>query len=657
MRAFLQLLWRGLRLRRRTFAVSLALGALAAILPWLPGLAAPRPDELRGSAALAAAALWSLLVAVVEGLGWLATDLREGRLGFDFRLPASGTAIWAARLAASAAAIAGAVLLVLGPAIAFGADLALLREGLAMSVASATGARFDAPGVAWATLLALAFVGGHVLGLATASRDAWLALDLSAIALLKLLTLAAVVPLAALLASRATASLLLAVGAAAALAGLIASWRQLVAGRTEPARAHRAFSIPFAALLLLPAIAAIGWSRSYRDARLEELYPTFLAGGELGERWIALGGLVEGRSDLRFRFLVRPDDATVIPLGPTQLVGEEGDRVRISADRSTLAWLDVRFARGGVASAALETLTTEAARPVPAATAVAWPRLPADWGLSPGGDRVASLWRPTGASSARVEVEPVAGGSAPRRAALPDCPAPLALRFVDELRLLVYCGQLTATGLESVTSWEVPLDGGEPRPTPAVGYPAGAAAEPSAYPKLASSPRRYRLRDAGAAGDQRWLLWLGEGLEGEVGLETPESLGDRPRLLDLLALPDGGWLVLAAGDRGLALALFDSAQRAVRSWPLPEAKESVFVGTDRADRAVYVRSSRVVPELGVDLLRVDLRDGDVTAIGRDLRTPRTIRGNRFATLYLDASGRLLRLDLESGELRPLTGNG
>lgn len=61
--------------------------------------------------------------------------------------------------------------------------------------------------------------------------------------------------------------------------------------------------------------------------------------------------------------------------------------------------------------------------------------------------------------------------------------------------------------------------------------------------------------------------------------------------------------------------------------------------------------------LGVDLLRVDLRDGDVTAIGRDLRTPRTIRGNRFATLYLDASGRLLRLDLESGELRPLTGNG
>lgn len=656
MRAFLHLLGRGLGLRRRTFAVSLALGVLAAALPWLPGLAAPRPDELRGSAALAAAALWSLLVAVAEGLGWLATDLREGRLGFDFRLPASGTAIWAARFAASAAAIAGAVLLVLAPAIALGAELAVLREGLAMLVASATGARFDSPGAAWATLLALAFVGGNILGLATASRDAWLALDLSAIAGLKLLTLSAVVPLGALLASRATASLLLAVGAAAALAGLIASWRQLVAGRTEPARAHRAYSIPFAALLLLPAISAVGWSRSYRDARLEELYPTFLAGEELGERWLALGGLAEGRSDLRFRFLVRPDDATVVPLGPTQLVGEEGDRARISADRSTLAWLKIRFARGGVATAELETLAASAEEPAPAATAVAWSGLPADWNLSPGGDRVASLWRARGASPAQVEVEPVAGGGASRRVALPNCSAPLALRFVDETRLLVFCGQLPASGIESVISWEVPLNGGEPLPTPAVAYPVGAGSTPAAYPKLASSPHRYRLKDPGAAGERLWPLWIGEGLEGELLLEAPEALGDRPRLLDLLALPDGGWLVLARGDAGPALVRFDATQRGLGLWPLPEAKEIVFAGTDPAARVVYVRSSRVVPVLGVDLLRVDLRDGRTEAIGRGLHSPRTIRGNRFATLYVDASARLLRLDLESGELRPLTGD-
>ena len=133
MSAFWILLGRELRARRPLLLVSPVFGLLVLVVVQLPGARSPHPELVRGAAAAVAAGLWGIALALGLGASVVAGDLREGRLAFDFRLPASAAAIGAARLLAGLiCTLAGPALVLAIPAL-FGADLSFVAGRLLLA--------------------------------------------------------------------------------------------------------------------------------------------------------------------------------------------------------------------------------------------------------------------------------------------------------------------------------------------------------------------------------------------------------------------------------------------------------------------------------------------------------------------------------------------
>ena len=196
MRGFALLLVRELRRRLPAHLVSLGLALVTLLVPPFLGRASgAHAAEVRGAVAVGLALLWSLALAFIEGLGFLAGDLREGRLAFDFRLPIASLAIWAGRLVAAAASVASAAILILGPTAATGADLAWGLQGLLELVLGNSGLALHSPQVIVSILLLAVVLALDLVGLAIASRKAWLGVDLASAIVFKSLAYLAIRPL------------------------------------------------------------------------------------------------------------------------------------------------------------------------------------------------------------------------------------------------------------------------------------------------------------------------------------------------------------------------------------------------------------------------------------------------------------------------------
>lgn len=394
MTAFAAILRRELTSRSALFAVSLVMGGMAAIVPWL----SPRstaPHELRGAAALVLALVWTTLLSLGLGATVLARDAADRRLGFDFSLPASATSIWAGRLLGAWLTIllAGAMTLAL-PALA-GFDLRSASAGLDhlfYEIANPRGGAIQPENLfVWAPLLYLALLLlSNVAGLAFFGQRGWIALDLVA---LGALASAAIWTWHSLRLWNATPTAkvvlaFLAVGAVVSLLG--ATWRQLARGRTEMDRAQLAHSTSFAAGVGFAVAAASLFALWYLRPSPWALESGTAYVRALGERWAVVEGLAEGRLP-SFRFLVDLLEQRTLRLGPGDpALSRWSFAAQASDDERTLAWLETGPRESDGSS--LHLLKVDSSGRLRRGGSIDWNGKPIAWALSPQGDRVAVRW-------------------------------------------------------------------------------------------------------------------------------------------------------------------------------------------------------------------------------------------------------------------------
>jgi hypothetical protein len=397
MRGFLAVFERELTERRLLFVMALSLGVVAVALPLLPGFhqGGTTVAELRGGVALALAVVLSALTAVYLGGSVLASDLLERRLSFYFARPLSGWALWAGKVAAAAVLTFGGALLVLVPAVLFGGDLSPAGY-LSLGVMDA-GEAF----LFWAASLVFLLFATNALSLMVRSRSPWITLDMVAVAVVGAVAWSArnrlvmegvdpsrrpqgvdslgwmegawiLVPLAAVIAASAA---------------------QVLHGRTDLRRAHRAVSATLWSLLLALAIVTQGFTFWVVSAGPEDLVGiTQVVAAPAGSvsSWIAIAGPAANRSGYNPGFLYDVASGRTLRTGFGAGSPWWGVPARISADGRRAVWLEYQETpfKSPVVLYQLD-LQEPGARPV--ATSISYGFMPQSFALSPDGRRFAAV--------------------------------------------------------------------------------------------------------------------------------------------------------------------------------------------------------------------------------------------------------------------------
>jgi len=412
MRAFWLLLGRELRARRMLFAAALAIGLLSALVPALPGVHTSRPEEVRGAAAAVAAGFWGLALAIGLGASAVAGDLRERRLAFDFRLPASAAAIGAARVGAGLLTTLGASALVLAMSLPLGVELGFLADWLPFAPLA----------------LALLFLLTHAVTLSIAGERAWSALDFGSLFAVGIGVWLAWRPFYRYYVPPGELRLGVLVALLLALGLLVAIVFQIGLGRSELDRAHRAFSTALAGAALVVVLAAIGFARWYLTPSPEALVAARRA--ELGGGWTLTTGEARHRPGAAFALLRHEASGRALAPVPTPKLGWFNPYAAVAADGSRLAWLEIGEGRRD-----LELWTLDAREPRGA------PRRALDglewsqevWALSPDGTRTVSIGRL--GEGRRLYCDEIATGRRLATLALPDLAQVRALDFVSAQRV------------------------------------------------------------------------------------------------------------------------------------------------------------------------------------------------------------------------------
>ncbi len=225
--------------KRFVFIAAAAFALVAALVPLLPGLHTDRAE---------AAAITSAILAINLGLGLSAMlgatmvgrDIAAGRMSFYFARPVGGAAIWLGKLAASVVLVAGSFTIAFVPALAAGLrGLGSLLPGAGYFVAGAL----------------VLFFGAHAVGTMVRSRSALVIADFGAAVLTLAIAWLIVRPLLFGWAINATIVLGKCFAWALLVAAIGAGTWQLVDGRSDRRRSHRAFS---AAFWTIVAVALLG---------------------------------------------------------------------------------------------------------------------------------------------------------------------------------------------------------------------------------------------------------------------------------------------------------------------------------------------------------------------------------------------------------------
>ncbi|HXU46652.1 MAG TPA: hypothetical protein VN783_14085, partial [Thermoanaerobaculia bacterium] len=376
---------REFRLRRILLLGALLVGLAAPIIPRLQGQMGAHAADASIGAALLLGLLTCGVFALVLGSGAIARDLADGRLGFDFARPIPAFAIWAGRFGAALALLAASALLVIAPALLFGGELShspvLVQDIDWLANVSALGA------------LALGLLGcvgllflTHAATVLFASRSVALGFDLAGLVAVGLLAGAAISRLHRAWARDALEAGWIALFALVLLALIAASLAQLLVGRTDLARGHRALSLALWGILLAGGLALEASSRWVVAADVLDLTRIDQLVASSRGAWFEVAGPARGRGDYEPRFLVDGATGRTVRLGA--LWRSDWFPLSFSADGRSAVWVE---AEPGEGAGDLHRLDLRRTGSMPESLRVALPSPVRDLDLSPTGRWVAVL--------------------------------------------------------------------------------------------------------------------------------------------------------------------------------------------------------------------------------------------------------------------------
>lgn len=525
MRAFVAIFAREFRLRRMLLIGALAIGFIG---PVFLGLTGQIPADSVSAVALLVGLLTCAIYALVLGSGAISRDLVDGRLGFDFVRPISGFSIWAGRIGAAVALLVISALLVVAPALLFYPAPRLFPTQMAWSSAMNSTAGAFADGLlACLALLLLT----HVVTVLYASRSAALVLDLAGLVAVGLVVNAALARL-----YRNWVQEVLRVGAGYLFAFVLlvligASLAQLLIGRTDLARNHRALSMALWIPLLLGALALEAASRWVVSPDFSDLVRNASVSQAPSGTWFAVAGDLRRREGLEGHFLVDAVTGRVVRQG----VSASGRPfpATFSNDGKSVAWIawprgtEVRWADLSASKPGVETapISVEGFAKEPS--------------LSPSGRWLAFR------SNGRMLVFELRTGHLVHSVPLnPDCDV-LRIRWIAEDRLRFWSAEGIVAGGEariSIAEIQVPGDPGNGAPVsvgtiPLHGYAWEVSHDGATVLVREAMPVRRRLFDG----------------------RTGEALGEihEAALIGEILLADGSVAIYVPGRESWDLAIYD----------------------------------------------------------------------------------------------------
>jgi hypothetical protein len=322
--AFVALFTFELGRRRHYLLFGVTLGLLALALPWF---GSTDPDATRALAAGIFAFVYLLTDALLSGSALFSDDLVSGRSSFHFALPLPTWQLLVARVAAVLVALAAATALSILPAVAAGAEVLGDSGSLAVVLSAIAGPSesvvLPAETVIRASALALAVLGlvglGNALAVMMKLRGGWLVLDLAS----------GLVFSAALHRADDVLALpgfdgfrYLVLPGALLLAGLgflAAASVQVISGRTDGQRAHRAFSLTWFAAAVALSIATSAFSKWYVSPTPDDLVRPGVS--EHSRKYLEVHGTVWRPAPLEASFLVDRESGRIALL---QVLGWRG---------------------------------------------------------------------------------------------------------------------------------------------------------------------------------------------------------------------------------------------------------------------------------------------------------------------------------------------
>jgi len=306
--AFAAIFARELRLRRMLLIGALAIGFIG---PVFLGLSGQIAADSVSAVALLIGLLTCIIYALVLGSGAFARDLVDGRLGFDFVRPVSGFSVWAGRIGAAVALLVASAVLVVAPALLlYPGPHSLPSQGWFPSIDSTAGA--VAAGLLVCLILLLLT---HVVTVLFASRSAALVLDLAGLVAVGLWVNAALARLYRNWAQDAftAGSISYLVLFLVVLIG--ATLAQLLVGRTDLTRNHRALSVALWVPLLLGALALDAVSRWVVSPKATDLLGADAVYQAPAGSWFEVGGNLRHRGSLGGLFLIDAATGRVVRQG------------------------------------------------------------------------------------------------------------------------------------------------------------------------------------------------------------------------------------------------------------------------------------------------------------------------------------------------------
>ncbi len=381
MKAFFALVAREISERKALLAAAAVASLLPLLAPMLPAVGNNPPEDIREAVMWVVLGGLAPLFALLLGVSFIGRDLSEGRMGFYYSQPISGSTIWFGKLTAVVLLIWAVEIVILLPTVLLAPDP--LYFLFLPSVLSESIPTWLAPSV---ILLISAFVIllAHAVGTIWRARSLWLIVDLMAFLVAAGCGWMAIRPFVPIVAEK------IAEGAVYWILGwmmvglIVAGAVQLSAGRVDLRRNHRVLSATLWSVVLLSVSVLLVWTLWVRSAQLDDLKSVKQYSVSSGE-WVAVNGVSPGRFDYYPRFLVNVADGRSVDIGPA--TNWYGPELEFSGDGSRAIWPKFE----GFDHWVLMSADLDADEPSPISTGVTVGGRWEDLAISHRGDRFAVL--------------------------------------------------------------------------------------------------------------------------------------------------------------------------------------------------------------------------------------------------------------------------
>ncbi len=332
MRAFIAIVLREIDERKALLAAAAVASVLPLLAPFLPATGSNPASDIREAVTWVMVGSLVPVFALLLGVSFIGRDLAEGRMGFYYAQPLSGSTIWLGKLAAVIVLVLGAEILIMFPTALLSPDF--FHFLAPRDVLGPFEPRWSAALVLWLAPLLIILLS-HALGLIWRGRSAWLLVDFGGLILVIAGTWLAIrpfLPITAPGAALAAASWMV----AWMLVGLIVSGAvQVTSGRVDLGRGHRVLSATLWSVLVAAAATVLAWSLWIRAAAPNDLTRVASVTAGSGD-WIAVSGTSPGRLDYHPRFLFNVSDGRWVAIDPA--IRWWGPDLVFSADGSTAVW-------------------------------------------------------------------------------------------------------------------------------------------------------------------------------------------------------------------------------------------------------------------------------------------------------------------------------